>query len=170
MPTPKPLKMSFVNLVTGREQEAQFNPRELEEEVMAQYNEQKVLGLPHTIGQYLNTTNHKVKFTLQFSRFQDGENRQTQILFMRRYLLHLLYPSRGQQGITGNAPPRFLFVWPNFMALTCKMLSTKLTHTQFTQQGQPMYFDAEIVIDEVRDTRLYSDDVLFGGTFRSSDI
>lgn len=157
----KPKKMSFVNLATGREQTAQFNPQQLEEEVIPSWNEQKVLGLSHTISQYIHTGNHKLKFKLQFSRWDFGENRELDILFARRYLLHLAYSSRGEPGIAGGSPPRFLFVWPNFLSITCKLLSLKLTHTQFTAEGVPMYFDADVSIDEARDTRLYGDDVLF---------
>lgn len=182
--------MSFTNLDNGRSLEAQFNPEKLKEKLDVEWSELEVQGMSHRPQQYGGTANHEFKFTLQFNCVDNGggdmvtndpsllnqpravsgstQNRQGDILLARNYLLSMAYGPRGRQDIVGSSPSRFLFVWPGLVALTAVLHSLEIEHTQFDLQGRPMIFDADITIKEIRDVRLYSDDVFFDGTFRST--
>lgn len=163
----RPQRMSLTDLRTARTFEALSNPSDLEENLKANYDEIDVQGLSHKPQQYSNTDNHTFDLTLEFDAYQDGRNRLVDILFFRRFLLSLFYAPRGAQTIIGGSPVRFLFLWPNFISLTCRIHSARLRHTRFDLSGQPTRYTAEIQIKEVRDVRLTSEDVLFDGTFRS---
>jgi len=165
----KPERMSFANLQSGETMEAQFNPTELSEELSANWGELEVTGLSHQPQQYQFTSNHTLKFKLDFAAIDSDGNKLNNILSARQYLLSLFYPMRGAQDVIGGAPPRFLFLWPNFISLTCNIHSIKLRHFHFGQDGRPLNFDADILIKEIRDVRLFSEDVLYDGTIRSGD-
>lgn len=165
--------MSFTNLTNDITFEAQFNPVELDEEIQANWEEIAISGLPHLPHQYKNTTNHKFSFKLEFaaieSRGSKPQNKAEFIHAARNYIISLMYPDGGSETVTGGAPPRFLFVWPAFLSLTCVMHSAKFRHFHFARTGFPMNFTADIMIKEIRDSRLLSDDALFNGTIRSGD-
>lgn len=186
----KPARMSFTNLDNARSLEAQFNPDELSEVLNVDWTELQIQGLSHKPQQYASTDNHEFSFKLLFNSVDNGggalvtgdatvlnnptaasggtQNRQADILLARNYLLSLGYGPRGKQDINGTAPSRFLFVWPGLISLTCRLHQLKLTHTKFDLLGRPMIFEAQVTIKECRDVRLFSDDVFFDGTFRSS--
>ncbi len=186
----KPARMSFTNLENARSLEAQFNPDELNEILSVDWSELQVQGLSHKPHQYASTDNHEFSFKLLFNSIDNGggalvtgdssilnkptaasggtQNRQGDILLARNYLMSLGYGPRGKQDIIGSSPPRFLFVWPGLISLTCRLHSLKLKHTKFDLEGRPMVFEADVTIKECRDVRLFSDEVFFNGTFRSS--
>jgi len=95
------------------------------------------------------------------------QNRLADILLARNYLLSLFYAPQGAQDVSGGAPPRFLFVWPNLIVLTCKIDRCRIRHRRFNLQAQTTLFQAEISISEIRDVRLHSDEVFYDGTIRS---
>jgi len=185
----KPLRMSFTNLNNGRSLEAQFNPEELDELLVASWNNLTVAGMSHQPSQYSHTENHEFDFTLFFDAYDNGggacvtndpsilgtqsnssrtQNRLADITLARNYLLSLFYSPVGAQDVSGGAPPRFLFVWPNLVSLTCKIGRCRIKHKRFNLDGQSTFFQAEVTISEIRDTRLHSDEVFFDGTFRNT--
>ncbi len=163
----KPERMSFSNLANATTLEAQFNPEELNEDLKAVWGEIPIAGLSHKPQNYEGTDNHVFSFKLQFAVQDSDGNKLADITFARRYLQSLFYARRGAQDIVGGAPPRFLFVWPNFISLSCVIHSMKMRHFHLGRDGQPYHFDADVVIKEIRDVRLFSEDVFFEGTFRS---
>lgn len=186
----RPARMSFTNLDNGRSLEAQFNPEKLKEKLSVDWSELEVQGMSHRPQQYAGTTNHTFTFTLQFNCVDNGggdmvtndasllntptatsgstQNRQADILLARNYLLSMAYGPRGRQDIVGSSPSRFLFVWPGLVALTAVLHELEIDHLQFDLQGRSMRFDADVTIKEIRDVRLFGDDVFFDGTFRST--
>lgn len=163
-----PERMSFTNLATGETWEAPLNPTELDEALKANWEELAVLGLSHKVQQYTGTDPHGFAFTIRCDAYAGGQNRLVENLAFRRFLISLFYSRRGSQDVIGGAPPRFLFIWPSFITLTCNIHSANIKHRLFTDAGQPRLFDAEISIKEIRDVRLYSEDVISEGTLRSN--
>lgn len=185
-----PARMSFTNLDNARSLEAQFNPETLDEILDVDWAELEVQGMSHRPQQYSGTGNHEFTFTLQFNCIDSGggdmvtndpsllnqvrpttgttQNRLADIQLARNYLLSMAYGPRGRQDIVGSSPSRFLFVWPGLVSLTCVLHKLKIKHLQFNLQGQSMRFDADITIKEIRDVRLFGEDVFFDGTFRNT--
>jgi len=161
--------MSFTELRGGLTFEAIYNPEELNEILEANWTELEVLGLSHKPQQYQNTNPHQFTFKLEFDAYADGKNRLVDILLWRRFLLSLFYAPRGSQDVIGGSPTRFLFVWPNFIALTCVIHRAEFTHKRFNKDGQPTLFEVDVTIKEIRDVRLLADEALGDGTFRGGE-
>ena len=158
-----PPKMQIANVELGTSIEAQFNPTELDENLEALYNRLQVIGQSHQPMQYLGTGNHQFSFELAFRAIDNqGHSLLDQVMARRNYILSLMYATR-----TGNgSPPRVLFVWPGLAALTCKVTTFKGKHTFFNKKAYPVYGAYQIGVEEIRDVRLYSEDVLKTGTIR----
>ena len=161
-----PARMSIANVSTGDSVEAQFNPTELEEALEVNWARQTVPGLSHQPLQFVNTGN--VKFTLELNfEAQDPTADLAQILGARRFLQSLCYPRRGATDVIGGGPPRALFVWPTFVSLTCVITTLTFKYSRFNLAGTPTQFTAKLGLEEIRDVRLLSEDVLASGTQRS---
>lgn len=159
-----PPKMQLVNIDKATSIEAQFNPTEIDEELAVLYNRLQVLGLSHQPMQYQGTGNHQFSFELAFRAADNqGKNLLADVYARRNFILSLCYPSR--QPATG-APPRVLFIWPGLASLTCKITSVRGKHTFFNKKAFPVYFAMQIGVEETRDVRIYSEDVLNNGTNR----
>ena len=183
----KPLRMSFTNLESGDSLEAQFNPEEMKENISVNWNELQTQGGSFQQHQYGNTGNMSWQFKLQFNAYDEGggklvtrfsglgesrsagatQNRLEDIILARNYLLSMAYKPRGKQDIIGGSPSRYLFIWPNLISVSCLIHRVRLTYKQFNLDGIPMRFNADIMIKEGRVEELFSDDVLFFGTFRN---
>jgi hypothetical protein len=162
----RPARMSIANVSTGGSIEAQFNPTEFEEALEVNWARQTVPGLSHQPLQFVNTGN--VKFTLELHfEAQEPTGDLEQILSARRFLQSLCYPRRGAQEVVGGGPPRALFVWPNVISLTCVVTGLSFKYERFNLAGTPVQFTAKASLEEVRDVRLLSEEVLADGTQRS---
>jgi len=168
MANEKPLRMSLTQLSTARTVEALSNPPELEEVLKVNWEQPDVIGLPYKPQQYSNTDNHTLNFTLQFDAYQDGKNQLAEMLYFRRFLLSLCYPRRGSADIIGGSPTRFLFLWPNFIALACTMQAMTIRHSRFDRDGNPTVSAAELSIQNISDVRFTSEDVINSGTLRAN--
>jgi hypothetical protein len=161
-----PARMSIANVSSGESIEAQFNPAELEEALEVNWARQTVPGLSHQPLQFVNTGN--LKFTLEL--LFEAQNPASDVdrnLRARRFLHSLCYPRRGAADVVGGGPPRVLFVWPTFVSLTCMIASLSFKYSRFNLAGTPIHFTARIALEEIRDVRLLSEDVLANGTQRS---
>jgi hypothetical protein len=161
-----PARMSIANVSSGESIEAQFNPTELEEALEVNWARQTVPGLSHQPLQFVNTGNLKFTLELQF----EAQNPATDVdrnLQARRFLQSLCYPRRGAANVVGGGPPRVLFVWPTFVSLTCVIASLSFKYSRFNLAGTPIYFTAKVALEEIRDVRLLSEEVLANGTQRS---
>lgn len=164
----RPERMSITNLVTGDALEVQRNPTELAEALGVNWQKSTVPGLAHQPLHYIHTNNHKPSFQLVFDSLLDDGSRYD-IDYARRFLLHLCYPTRGAQTITRHAPPRVLFVWPQLFALTTLIADVQIQHVRFALSGAPTRYTAQVTLEEVRDLRLYGDDLLADGTRRGGN-
>jgi hypothetical protein len=169
-----PAKMYIVDLSRPDKEDgtlyAQFNPTELEETLSVNWSKLAVLGLSHMPLQYQQTDNHGFSFELMFHALDDsGKPQLFAIARARRFLLALCYSSRnGAQTISTGAPSRALFFWPNLISLTCVLRKVVFKHSTFNQQLDPTVFTAKVTLEEIRDARLYGDDVYASGTIRST--
>jgi hypothetical protein len=57
-------------------------------------------------------------------------------------------------------------VWPSIVALTCVVTSLSFKYGRFSLAGTPIQFTAKLGLEELRDVRLLSEDVLASGTQR----
>jgi hypothetical protein len=161
-----PARMSIANISSGDSIDAQFNPSELEEALEVNWTRQTVPGLSHQPLQYVQTNNTKFTLELYFEA-QDPSVDLDGILRSRRFLQSLCYPRRGAQTVADGGPPRVLFVWPTVVSLTCVIASISLKYSRFNLDGTPVQFTAKVSLEEIRDIRLWSEDVLATGTQRS---
>lgn len=179
----RPTRMTLANLETGDAITAQFNPDELKEEIAVHYEKLDVLGLSHKPLQYKNTDNHALSYELGFDGLttRDVEvssggggfgaagafgNSAEAIAHARRFLMHLCYPRKGAQDVSGGGPPRVFMYWPNLLSLTCRITKLSFGHKRFSLALRPVFFSATLTIEEARDVRLFSEDVLESGTLR----
>ena len=162
----RPAHMSIANVASGESVEAQFNPSEFEEALEVNWARQTVPGLSHQPLQFVNTGN--VKFTLELNfEVQDPSMDLDTIHQGRRFLQSLCYPRRGAEDVVGGGPPRALFVWPNVISLTCVVTALSFKYGRFNLEGTPVQFTAKLTLEEIRDVRLLSEDVLADGSQRS---
>lgn len=162
-----PERMSLANVATGQTLDVQFNPTEFDESLDVNWNRLAILGLSHMPLQYLQTGNQGFSFELALRAWDKNGNQMPNIMSARNFLLSLCYPSRTSQDIKGGAPPRVLFVWPGLVSIISVISRLKAKYTLFNKQGQPVHFSYTVDIEEIRDVRLYSEDVLAQGTQRS---
>jgi len=161
----RPARMSIANVVTGESIDAQFNPSEFEESLEVNWARQTVPGLSHQPMQFVNTGNAKFMVELAFAAVDVGE--LAELMHARRFLQSLCYPRRGASDVSGGGPPRALFVWPTLVSLTCVVTSLSFKYSHFNVAGAPVQFTAKLALEEIRNVRLTSDEVLVSGTQRS---
>lgn len=153
------------NMETGRSLSCQYCPTELKETYGAEYGKLTVPGLSHKILQFTSGENPALELELEFNQLV---NPKVSIAEQRRFLMHLLVPSRAAQGVTTGAPARTLFFWPEMFSMTCRLTKLEMTHTWFAPTGGSAMFKAKVSLEEARITRLTAEDVLNGGTVRSA--
>ncbi len=168
-----PRRMSLVNLngdpsTLENEMEAQFNPTELDEKIAVNYNRLAIMGMSHKGLQYQQTDNMTWDFELAFRAFDNVGNRLPYLRFARNFLMSVCVPRRGSADVTGGAPPRLLFIWPNMITLTAVITSLAFKHTFMGQDGTFYHSAAKITLEEMRDVRMFSEDILETGTQRGS--
>ena len=161
-----PARMSIANVSTGASIDAQFNPTDFEEVLEVNWAHQTVPGLSHQPLQFVHTGNTEFNLELNFEA-QDPTTDLGEIQHARRFLQSLCYPRRGAEDVTGGGPPRVLFVWPNTVSLTCVVTALGFRYGRFNLDGTPVQFTARVTLEEIRDVRLLSEDVLRDGTQRS---
>ena len=161
-----PARMSIANVSSGDSIDAQFNPTEFEEALEVNWARQTVPGLSHQPLPFIHTGNTKFTLELNFE-VQDPTTDLDQIHLSRRVLQSLCYPRRGAEDVIGGGPPRALFIWPNVISLTCVVTALSFKYGRFNLEGTPVQFTAKVALEEIRDVRLLSEDVLADGTQRS---
>lgn len=163
----KPPKMYLTDLVTLETMTAQYNPDAFEEVVHVLWARLNPPGLSHSRLQYDHTENHKIQFELIYDALDGGDVDGN--LDARKFLMSLCYSKRGAQNVADGQASRVLFVWPQFVSLTCVIDGElKIKHTRFGVDGRPTYFTASMQLSEIRDARLFSEDVRSTGTQRSA--
>jgi hypothetical protein len=154
-------KMEIWNVQEATSIQVQFNPRKLPEKIQAHFTRHTVPGMSHEPLQYSHTGNQQ--FTLELVFAVRSEQDRLDISHARRFLLSLLYPWRGH-----TAPPRALLVWPGLVDLTVFVLDFDGGHEHFDPDLNTIWYTCKLTVEEVRDARLYGDDVLRDGTMRGT--
>lgn len=162
-------KMSIANLVNGRVIEAQFNPSQIQEKLSVNWSELPVLGMSHPILQYQSTGAHQFTFTMRFDGTNLGPLSPAVVGMSRNFLLAACYPPRGATDIIGGSPPRLLFVWPGLASLNAIITELSFKHLKMNRRAGPQRFDVDVSLKEIRDVRLFMDDLPIDGTFRSGE-
>jgi len=163
-------KMSLVNTVTGEGREVQFNPEQFTQSIAVNYAKLQVVGLSHTRKHYINTDD--VKFDLEIGNNvlaagDGGISLLARLLEDHDFLYSLTHPRRADS-IARGGPPRVMFIWPNFISLTCVLMNLTFTYSQFNKEGTPTAWRAKITLEEIRDTFVSMEDIRQLGTQRSN--
>lgn len=167
MDTSPPARMSLVNLVTGDERVAQYNPEELEEKIGVAFADLQVPGLSHKRSHFLNTENVTFSFELFYSCVNGSGPAGLQAMKEdRKFIYALTHPWRAD-GIERGGSPRVLFVWPQLVSLTCKVRNVTFRYTSFNKEGAPTRWSAKMELFEIRDAFVGMEDILSQGTERS---
>ena len=160
----RPPRLTLANIVTGDSIEAQFNPTGFEESIEVGWAHLKVPGLSHERLHFVNTENLKLSLELTFDALDPASSLDA-VLKARRFLMSLCYPVAGED-VPSTSPPRVLVVWPSVVSLTCVVGSLSFKYNRFNLQGTPVQFTAKLALEEIRDVRLTSDEVLAEGSQR----
>jgi hypothetical protein len=159
-------RMYLQDLQTLEILEAQFNPSKLNEVLAVDWNRLVSPGNSHRRMQYNYTDNHKITFELIFDALQAGNT--ASMADARKFLFSVCYAKKGSQSIREGEATRVLFVWPALFTMTCVVTNVSIEHTAFNLAGQPSFSTAKLAIEEIRDVRLFSEDVRQNGTQRTS--
>jgi hypothetical protein len=153
-----PPRMSLTNMVTGETNTAQYNPEKLEESLSSSWARLSPPGMSHQVLQFTCTENQKysIELFLVANTTQDALRMQ----ITRRFILSLLVPVGGAATVVGGGPPRVLFVWPRTLSVTSVITSAKFSHELFKRNGQTRVMKISLDLEEIRDARVTSDEIL----------
>jgi hypothetical protein len=153
----RPPKVELVNLDTLESVQCQFNPASLERSITINYSRITVPGLSHQILQYSSTSNFKLP-GLQF-RFEQVLDRAYSLSNFVGFMHSFTASPLGTSGVVSTRPPRILFVWPHFITMEAVVLSIKEKYDMFFTDGTPRSLVVTLDFEEIRDFRLYSEDL-----------
>ncbi len=157
-------KARVANLVTQEDVPVMFNPTELEHSIEVGWQRFTVPGLSHQPKHYVNTSNATLPMTLYYRAQTLAE--LDEMRDKRNFFESLAYPVASDQVVSGG-PPRFLFIWPQHIALICTMNSLSQRDVMFARSGRPRITRVRIEIEEIRSVRLLSSDVRRFGLIRA---
>lgn len=171
-----PPKMLITNLATDERLYAQFNPEEFDLSIKAAYKKQVIPGMSHEVRQFSHTESLGMKFELRFqvrgAGSRDSFTPPFSIADRRRaesFLLSLPVPMAGAvigRTVGGNAPPRVLVEWPNFLTLEASVEDVGFKYTRFNSHGDPLDLAVSVSVAEMRDVRYTSEYAREFGFFR----
>jgi len=170
------------NIESGLLIEFMFNPVQFEESYQAAYVRHKSPGLSHQPLHFVGNANTSIPLELIFDqlvfneRLGRNENAvqlppsvwpQNDADAWRRNLIALILPRKNQR-ITHASPPPVFFYWPGFINMRVRVMTLKFRHVLFaTGRPLPRILVASIQLEEEPLGRLYSEDMIRTGTFRS---
>lgn len=161
-------KMTLTNLVTGARLTAQYNPATFKEEVGVNYAKIVIPGMSHQVKQFVHTEDEVFTLSMEFDAITwglDGSDGVAKIKQARKQLIAWCHPRKGAGSIKTAGSPRVLFVWPNLVSLTCVITKVAFTYERFSASNLIGY-KADVTIEEIRDSMVYSEDVEEQGTER----
>lgn len=138
--------------------EAQYNPSELEETIGATYAKLTVPGLSHQVKQFTNTNDVSMKFSLAFSVKDGGPKAADDLIAARLFLKTSVRPRRAVGAVAHAGAPRLYLFWPNFFTMTCVLTAATLKYVSFNSQSRPTRMNADVTVEEIRDTIILADD------------
>lgn len=165
----KPNRMQVLDLSSQEELTVQFNPTELEESLRVNWAHLASPGLSHQRLHYAGTENVAFSFELVVDAMMP-ETTYEEGLRTRQFLQSLCYPKRGAKNAREGQAPRVLFIWPNLITLTAVVSDLTFKYERFHHSGVPTRYTVKVKLEEIRDVRLYGDDVLAGGSQRNAEL
>lgn len=163
----RPPKMFVQDLATLEKVDAQFNPTKLERMISVEWARLTIPGLSHRPLQYNFTDNSKTQVELVYDAQLPGCT-VPQLLHTANFFESICYTKRGAQNVAGGQPSRVLFKWPTLLSLTCVVSGgLKISYERFNKEATPTYLRLTVPLEEIRDVRLFSEDVLASGGQRS---
>lgn len=163
----KPPKMFVQDLKTLELLAAQYNPTSLERTITVDYAKITIPGLSHRVLHYNFTDNSKVVIELLYDALNDGCT-VPGLMHAAKFMESVCYTKKGARNVAAGQPSRVLFKWPGTLSLTCVVSSLKIKFERFNSQAEPTYLRLSITLEEIRDSRLFSEDVLQSGGDRSA--
>lgn len=154
----RPARGTLGNVETGETLSFQFNPDEVKEELSVDFTRLAPIGYSHKPLQFKGTDNRTMGFELVFDAMSENGG-VDRINSARRFLMSLCYPMKTAGDVASGGPPRALLIWPGLGKLTGRITKVGFTHKRFNQQLKPTLSIANIAIEEIRDTRIFSEDV-----------
>jgi hypothetical protein len=165
----KPERMYLSDLKTLETMTAQFNPAEFEEVIKVKWARFSSPGLSHERMHYDQTENYKTTFELIYDALAGGGSVDGN-LDARNFLMSLCYAKAGARTVSDGEASRVLFVWPGMISITAVIGGDlKFKHQRFNKQGRSTFFKVNLSLEEMRFSRLTSEEVRQNGTRRLSD-
>jgi hypothetical protein len=154
----RPARGTLGNVETGETLAFQFNPDEVKEELAVEYAKLSPIGYSHKPLQYKGTDNRAISFELTFDAMSENGG-VTRLNTIRRFLHSLCYPTKASGDVVSGGPPAAVFSWPGIGSLTGRITKVGNTFKRFNQALRPTLVISQVTIEEVRDVRIYSEDV-----------
>lgn len=154
----RPARGTLGNVETGETLSFQFNPDEIKEELGVDFAKLAPFGYSHKPLQFKGVDNRVMSFELVFDAMSENGG-VDRINSARRFLLSLCYPTKAAGDVASGGPPRSVFSWPGLGSLTGRITKVGFTFKRFNQQLKPTLSIAQVTIEEIRDARIYSEDV-----------
>jgi hypothetical protein len=164
-----PERMQIMDLRTEQSLTVQFNPSELEETIKVEWARMAPPGFSHKRLHYVGTDNVEFSFELVVDAMIEGTTLE-ETLRTRQFLQSLCYAKRGAKNVLEGQAPRALFIWPNLITLTAVIDELAFKYERFHVSGAPTRYTVKVKLEEIRDVRLYGEDVLEGGSQRNADL
>lgn len=165
----KPERMVIMDLTSEESLLVQFNPTELEEGLQVEWARLASPGLSHKRLHYVGTDNVSFNFELLVDAAVEGGSLE-QAAYTRQFLQSLCYAKRGARTVRDGQAPRALFIWPELATLNAVVGDLHFKYERFHLSGAPMRYTVRVKLEEIRDVRLYGEDVLAGGSKRNASL
>lgn len=157
-------KMMVINIASNESVSVQFNPTEFQTKIRAVWVKQIMPGLSHEPLQFSHTENQSFSFEL-FYRASTIEEQAT-LMRVQNFFQALCIPTSRLGGGTG-APPRAIFVWPNYVSMQVVLEEVTLNPEMFDSTGQPIHLTIAVQLQEIREVRMLSSEIRDIGMQRS---
>jgi len=171
-----PVRGHLKNLHSGESFVFPMNPTTLRERIQVRYQEQNIIGMSHPNMQYLGTGATKlpgVQFYYDARRVAQELGRDTisprERLNFWRFVQALTVPGFGADDINSGQTPRVLFVWPQVMSLTCVVQDAGCEYREFDMGGAVLVYVVSVSFAEIRDLRMYSEELRIFGSDRGEE-
>jgi hypothetical protein len=136
----------ITNLSTGEVLKVESPQEEISELIEATWATKETVGGSTSVLHFGNTKAKNVGPILvrwRSTSETDIANGEGAIGFLQSLVLAA---DPGGVGITGAEPPRVQFIWPESMAIECRVTSVRITRRHFNKDGRTLDFDAEVAM------------------------
>ena len=157
-------KLLLVDMASGDEFEAPFNPTELVTTVVAKWA--KLLPIGHTTSRMHYEGTESPSFPIDLLLWlkavenEPGSGFLRDIQEIQRFLLSLMYPAEMASTVHSSAPPRVLVIWPNEVSMVVRVERVVIRRIQFRNTDlRSMVSRAQMQVTGIRGSRVSSEEV-----------